>query len=154
MDKYIKVCGNCDYFRYHGGFLHSLCLMNGRAVSKIGTACTKYTAKNAEEEAEHSTNNDRPYKTVKWPFQRVELDRFIFKPIYDEILQEQIGDGQYHQYERRIACQLIDMDDRAVYDAAIRAAYEAGIDIVYLMDKQFVLDALREKLEREGYGRK
>lgn len=93
-------------------------------------------------------------KAVKWPFQRVELDRFIFKPIYDEILQEQIGDGQYHQYERRIACQLIDMDDRAVYDAAIRAAYEAGIDIVYLMDKQFVLDALREKLEREGYGRK
>ena len=92
-------------------------------------------------------------KTIKWPFQRVELYRFIFKPIYDDLLKEQIGDGQYHQCERRFTCQLIDMEDRAVYDAAIRAAHEAGIDILYFMDKQFVIDALREKLERDYYGR-
>lgn len=92
-------------------------------------------------------------KTVKWPLERVELDRFIFKPIYDEILQEQIGDGQYHQYERRIACRLIDMWDREIYNEVIKAAHEAGIDDLYLMDKQFVLDALREKLERDYYGR-
>lgn len=148
MDEYIKVCGNCDHFRYHGGFLHSLCLMNGRAVSKIGIACTKYTAKNAEEEAEHSTNNDRPYKTVKWPMQRVDIR-------HTDMFYELHGDDPVvTAHLERTIVRAIDMEDQAVYDAAIRTAYEAGIDIVYLMDKQFVLDALREKLEREGYGRK
>lgn len=93
-------------------------------------------------------------KSVKWPFEHVELSRFVFKPIHDDILQGWIGDGQYHQYERRIACRLIDMWDQAMYNEVIKAAHEAGIDDLFLMDKQFVLDALREKLEREGYGRK
>lgn len=150
MDEYIKVCGNCDSF-YDGGFLHSHCSLNGRAVSKIGTACTEYTSENAEEKAAHSANNDHPYKTVKRPFEHVELNRFIFKPIRDDILQGWIGDGQYHQFERRVACRLIDMWDREMYNEIIKTAHESGIDDLYLMDKQFVLDALREKLERD-YG--
>lgn len=93
-------------------------------------------------------------KTIKWPFERVELDRFVFKPIKDNILHGWIGDGQYHQLERRIACRLIDMWDREMYNEVIKAAHEAGIDDLFIMDKQFVLDALREKLEREGYARK
>lgn len=82
-------------------------------------------------------------KAVKWPFERVEIQSCE--------LSKDDPVGTVHV--DRVMARVIDMQDRAVYDAAIRAAYEAGIDIVYLMDKQFVLDALREKLERDYYGR-
>ena len=62
-------------------------------------------------------------------------------------------DGGILRFTQNIAVQLIDMQDRALYYEIVRAACEAGIDDLYLMDKQFVLDALREKLEREGYGK-
>lgn len=53
---------------------------------------------------------------------------------------------------KRIEAAAIDMDDQAILEEVIRVAREAGIDTLYLMDKQFVLDALREKLERDYYG--
>ena len=86
-------------------------------------------------------------KTFTLPVQRVDIrhtDKFFELHGDDPVVTAHI--------ERSIV-RVIDMEDRAVYDAAIRAAYEAGIDILYFMDKQFVLDALREKLERDYYGR-
>lgn len=96
-------------------------------------------------------------KTVKWPFQRVELDRrpelgiCSIRPVkYDPMSIE----DKSLRFVQNISVQLIDMRDKAIYSEVIEAAREAGIDDLYLMDKQFVLDALREKLERKGYGRK
>lgn len=156
MDEPVKLCGNCDHFRQRGGFLSSICLMNGRAVSKIMRPCREYMPKNADEEAEPSTNTARPYKSIKWPFQRVELDRrpelgiCSVRPVkYDPMSIE----DESLRFMPDIAVRLIDMRDKAIYNEVIEAAREAGIDDLYLMDKQFVLDALREKLEREGYGR-
>ena len=45
---------------------------------------------------------------------------------------------------------LIDMKNKALVQECIKAANEAGITDLFLLDKQFVLDAIREKMEREG----
>ena len=81
-------------------------------------------------------------KIVKRPFQCVQL---VPRPIYCD---------DFNLWDRRISCQLIDIADEEIYREVTKAAHEAGIDDLYLMDKQFVLDALREKLEREGYGKR
>ena len=82
-------------------------------------------------------------KVVKWPFQRVEIQAYEFSkddPVGTVLVE-------------RTMARVIDIRDQVVYEAVIRAACEAGIDNVYLMDKQFVFDALREKLERDYYGK-
>jgi hypothetical protein len=47
----------------------------------------------------------------------------------------------------RFKAEVIDMENKAIVDAVIKAAQEDGITTL-LMDKQFVLEAIREKLER------
>lgn len=50
----------------------------------------------------------------------------------------------------RFAADTCDMADQAIVDAVVKAAQEAGITQLYLLDRDFVLEAIREKLEREG----
>lgn len=50
---------------------------------------------------------------------------------------------------KSISAVVADMTDSAVYNAIIRSAQESGVTDLYMMDKKFVSDALREKLERE-----
>lgn len=47
-----------------------------------------------------------------------------------------------------IAAKVADMTDHAIWCAIIDAAREEGVTDLYLLDKQFVIDALREKIER------
>ena len=51
---------------------------------------------------------------------------------------------------QNISAVVADMTDTAIFQAIIQTAKEAGITDLYLMDKQFVSDALKEKLEREN----
>ena len=51
---------------------------------------------------------------------------------------------------KNIMAQVADVTDQAIYNAIIKEAQDAGVTDLYLMDKKFVLDALREKLEREN----
>ena len=44
---------------------------------------------------------------------------------------------------------LTDMKNEAIVQECIKAANEAGITDLFLLDRQFVLDAIREKKERE-----
>lgn len=95
-------------------------------------------------------------KVVSWPIEHVKPSRNpATEPCSVHMVkyEPQSIDGGILRFSQNIAVQLIDMQDRAIYNEVIRAAGEAGIDDLYLMDKQFVLDALREKLEREGYGK-
>lgn len=48
----------------------------------------------------------------------------------------------------RIYADVVDMTDNTIVDACVKAARQAGINDAYLLDKQFVLDAIREKIER------
>lgn len=45
---------------------------------------------------------------------------------------------------------LIDMKNEAIVQECIKAANEAGITDLLLLDKKFIVDAIREKMEREG----
>lgn len=50
-----------------------------------------------------------------------------------------------------VAAHLVDMTDKAIVDAILQGAREAGINTLYLLDRDFVVSAIREKLEREGH---
>ena len=50
---------------------------------------------------------------------------------------------------QKFAVRVIEMHDEAIYNAVVEAAREAGINQLHLLDKKFVLEALREKVERE-----
>lgn len=77
--------------------------------------------------------NDIPFVTV--------VERTL--PMLDEVTGRIIA---------RFKAEVIDMENKAIVDAVIKAAQEDGITTLYLMDKQFILDAIREKLERETWG--
>ena len=90
-------------------------------------------------------------KVGSWPIEHVRPESMRSARLAEYALQE--IDGGILRFSQNIAVQLIDMQNRMLYNEVVRTACEAGIDDLYLMDKQFVLDALREKLEREGYGK-
>lgn len=48
----------------------------------------------------------------------------------------------------RLYADVVDMTNNLIVDACVREARRAGVNDVYLLDKQFVLDAIREKIER------
>ena len=52
------------------------------------------------------------------------------------------------RFTTRLYADVVDMTNNAIVDACVKAARQAGINDVYLLDKQFVLDAIREKIER------
>ena len=56
-----------------------------------------------------------------------------------------------HMYniEVQVAAKIVDMAEEATVQAVIDEAGRAGITDLYLLDKKFVTEALREKLERE-----
>lgn len=56
-----------------------------------------------------------------------------------------------YQITEKIYADTVNLHDKAIVDACIKAAEEAGFTQLYLLDRRFVLDALREKLERDGY---
>lgn len=50
---------------------------------------------------------------------------------------------------KRISAKAVDLQNAAIVAACIEAAKEAGITDLYLLDKQFVTEAIKEKIERE-----
>lgn len=50
----------------------------------------------------------------------------------------------------RLYADVVDMTNNTIVDACVKAARQAGINDVYLLDKQFVLDAIREKIEEKS----
>lgn len=54
------------------------------------------------------------------------------------------------EIQQKIYAEMVDMTDKVIVDAIINGAVEAGITGLYLLNKQFILDAIREKMERDG----
>lgn len=46
------------------------------------------------------------------------------------------------------SAEVVDLQNQVMVDACIKAARNAGVNDLYLMDRQFVLDALFEKIHR------
>ena len=72
------------------------------------------------------------------------------KPLETSIHMSQ-GEAGSIRYDitRKVTAQILDMQDKAIVDAIVQCARENGVDDIWLLDKEFVLDALREKIERE-----
>ena len=58
-------------------------------------------------------------------------------------------DGTYSLL-KKIQVEVVDKTNRAIVDAIVKEAREAGVTDLYLLDKQFILEAITEKMEREG----
>lgn len=142
MDKPVKVCGSCDYFRDRGGVAGPICVFHGKAISKISFACNEYRE-----------SNDKLYKTPNWPFRRVDIHQDqvceLKRVDYNFGKLWACDDLGFSESIKRIEAAAVDMADRVIVEEVIRTARQSGIDTLCLMDKQFVLDALREKLERD-----
>lgn len=68
-------------------------------------------------------------------------------------LKDTSFDVDAHSIVRKISAQIVDMQDDAIVQCCIDIAKEAGIHDLILLDKKFVLDALREKIQGKGHAR-
>lgn len=68
-----------------------------------------------------------------------------------EIHLEDNGDIQICSMTNKIYAEMIGRHETAVYEAIIRGAEESGITDAYLLDKDFIIAAIKEKLERDGH---
>lgn len=63
---------------------------------------------------------------------------------------EEQANGVFNLVDQ-FAAKVVDMREQAMLNAIISAAVQEGLNEVWILDKKFVLDALKEKMEREGY---
>lgn len=87
-------------------------------------------------------------KTKKWPLMRIDIERPPIEELHlckhiTEIPNPCSGDV----YRWNAVAMAVERIDDAIMKTIAEVARETGIDTVFLMDKQFVADALREKLE-------
>lgn len=61
-------------------------------------------------------------------------------------------DLERSQIVQRLQAEVTHLADRAIVAACIEAAKDNGIDDLYLIDEDFLVAALREKIEREKAG--
>ena len=54
--------------------------------------------------------------------------------------------------QRKFAAMMVDNYDNLIMDVIVETAKEEGITDLCILNKQFVIEAIKEKLEREGYG--
>ena len=70
----------------------------------------------------------------------------------DELKHFHLSEPEIHdnpaKITHRLYADVIDMTNNAIVDACVKAARQAGINDLYLLDRDFVLAALREKIER------
>lgn len=61
-----------------------------------------------------------------------------------------LGDNGVNTMIRKVAAIFADQTDRVLMDAIIREAKANGITELYVLNKDFILSAIREKMEREA----
>lgn len=54
-------------------------------------------------------------------------------------------------YINKVQARMIEMHDSAIYHAIVEEARKEGINDLYLLDKEFIIDAIREKIRREKF---
>ena len=70
----------------------------------------------------------------------------------DKFIHLHLNDIEYdmdaYSIINKIKAEIVDVYDDVIVQACIDAAKEEGIHDLYLLDKKFVMDALREKIQR------
>ena len=65
---------------------------------------------------------------------------------------ERIENGTVHYELQKVAAEVINMHEDAVVNAVIKFAIEEGITDLYLLDKEFVKEALAAAIKNRGGG--
>lgn len=86
-------------------------------------------------------------KLQEKPLNHIKMGTHRLYPFED--LNDYSGD-YIAMVRNKMLAEVVDTQDRVILEAVIRAAEEAGFTDLYILDKKFVMDALREKMEREG----
>ena len=75
------------------------------------------------------------------------LEHFRIKTTELDILGQQ---SPIYQITNKLAVIAAEETDRAILDEIIRVAKSEGITDLIVLDKKFIVEAIREKMEREG----
>lgn len=67
----------------------------------------------------------------------------------EELTYSNFEDTPLYKMTEKLMVQAVDRREQAITDEVIRVAKEAGVTELYLLDKQFIVEAIREKMERE-----
>lgn len=78
--------------------------------------------------------NSKYFQAIIFPEKVEPLNQALNKEIYS--------------VERRLMAEVVNMQDQVLIDSIIKAAQEAGVSHLYLLDKTFIVEAIQEKLER------
>lgn len=73
----------------------------------------------------------------------------MFKEMQSFRLNDPVVDVSEMTVTFHFAAEVCDLADDAIRDAVVKAAQEAGITELYLLDKQFILEAIRDKLREK-----
>ena len=57
-------------------------------------------------------------------------------------------ENRVFKYIQTVQAEVVDMTDRLVVEAIVNAARQNKVDDLYLIDKNFILEAITEKLDR------
>lgn len=71
------------------------------------------------------------------------------KHLHFDLLRSPLEEQPFRYEAARIAAQVADLTDRAITEAMIAAAQHEGLTDLYLIDRQFLFEAIKEKVERE-----
>lgn len=86
----------------------------------------------------------------KNPLAHIQMGTEQLYPFVDE---KDFNLNYIHTATAKMVAQVVDTQERMLVEAVVRAAEEEGVRDLYILDKKFVFDALREKMEREGLWR-
>ena len=73
----------------------------------------------------------------------------MFKEMQSFRLNDPIVDKSEMTVTFHFAAEVCDMADNAIRDAIVDAAQKAGITELYLLDKTFILEAIRDKIREK-----
>lgn len=77
------------------------------------------------------------------PMQCIPLNRM-------NMLREARVEGDIVTMTRKIEVNVIETIEQELIDAILKAAYEAGVTDLYLIDKEFIVSAIKHEKERRG----
>ena len=73
----------------------------------------------------------------------------MFKEMQSFCLNDPVVDVYERTVTFHYAAEVCDLADDAIRDAVVDAARKAGITELYLLDKKFILEAIRDKLREK-----
>ena len=73
----------------------------------------------------------------------------MFKDMQSFCLNNPVVDVDEMTVTFHFAAEVCDLADKAIVDAVVDAAQKAGITELYLLDRQFILEAIRDKLREK-----